>query len=168
MRKLPVVHISSCVVGQITTIIRASRLHMRGASRSSRTLEAGCDGRDCPLDERRNSRTAKACGPDPPTLGSSRQMMIVGDGGYQAGTPAIECTHLLLPNSAKTDSLAGDVVAEGGLMAVGLGRFGDRRLEKGGRYCMRPSFVGLVRAFGGLPGTEHERFGSRVFCATRR
>ena len=53
-------------------------------------------------------------------------------------------------------------------MAVGLGRFGDRRLEKGGRYCMRLSFVDLVRAFGDLPGTGHERFGSRVFCATRR
>ena len=85
------------------------------------------------------------------------------------GAPAIECTHLLLLRSAKTDSLAGGVLAESGLMtmAVGLGRFGDRRLEKGGRYCMRPSFVGLVPAFGGLPGTEHGRFGSRVFCATR-
>jgi hypothetical protein len=86
------------------------------------------------------------------------------------GAPAIECTHLLLLRSAKADSLAGGELAEGGLMttAVGLGRFGDRRLEKGGRYCMRPSFVGLVPAFGGLPGAEHGRFGSRVFCATRR
>jgi hypothetical protein len=85
------------------------------------------------------------------------------------GAPAIGCTHLLLLRSAKTDSLAGGELAEDGLMtmAVGLGRFGDRRLEKGGRYCMRPSFVGLVPAFGGLPGTEHGRFGSRVFCATR-
>src|SRR5262245_41617355 len=45
MRKLPVVHIYSCAVGQITTIIRASRARKRGASRSSRTLSAGCDGR---------------------------------------------------------------------------------------------------------------------------
>jgi hypothetical protein len=51
MRKLPVVHISSCAVGQITTIIRASRRHKRGASRSSRTLEAGCDGRGVLFDE---------------------------------------------------------------------------------------------------------------------
>jgi hypothetical protein len=81
---------------------------------------------------------------------------------------AIECTHLLLRRLPKTDSLEGVGFAEGGLMsmAVGLGRFGDRRLEKGGWYCMRPSFVGLVRAFGGLPGTEHGKFGSRVFCAT--
>jgi hypothetical protein len=85
------------------------------------------------------------------------------------GTPAIECTHFLLLRSAKTDSLAHGALAEGDLMtmAVGLGRFGDRRLEKGGRYCMRPSFVGLVLAFGGLVGAEHRRFGSRVFCATR-
>jgi hypothetical protein len=52
--------------------------------------------------------------------------------------------------------------------AVGLGRFGDRRLEKGGWHFMRPSFVGLVRAFDGLPGTEPGRFGSPVFCAMKR
>jgi hypothetical protein len=91
-------------------------------------------------------------------------------GAIKPGTPAIECTHLLLLRSAKTDSFAGGVAAEDGLMtmAVGLGRFGDRRLEKGGRHCMRPWFVGLVRAFGGWPGTGHGRFGLRVFCATRR
>jgi hypothetical protein len=46
MRKLPVVHIFSCVVGQITTMLpRIPPPIKRGASRSSRTLEAGCDGR---------------------------------------------------------------------------------------------------------------------------
>lgn len=60
-------------------------------------------------------------------------------------------------------------VAEGGLMSMeaGLGRFGDRRLEKGGPRCMRPSFDGLVRAFDALQGTERRRFGSRVFCAMK-
>jgi len=83
---------------------------------------------------------------------------------------AIECTHLLLRRRAKTDSLGESALWRGGLMSmeVGLGRFGDRRLEKGGPRCTRPSCVGLVRAFGGLPGIGHERFGSHVFCATRR
>ena len=116
------------------------------------------------------SRTAKSCGPDTPTLVSSLQVTSLRVmEAIKPGTPAIECTHFLLLRSAKTDSLAHGALAEGDLMtmAVGLGRFGDRRLEKGGRYCMRPSFVGLVLAFGGLVGAEHRRFGSRVFCATR-
>jgi hypothetical protein len=50
---------------------------------------------------------------------------------------------------------------------VGLGRFDDRRLEKGGLHCMRPWFDGLVRAFDALRGTERRRFGSRVFCAMK-
>src|SRR5262249_19736583 len=54
-----------------------SRLRMRGASRSSRTLEAGCDGRDGVgrFSARRltSSRTAKSCGPGLPTLRPSSQ-----------------------------------------------------------------------------------------------
>jgi hypothetical protein len=50
-------------------------------------------------------------------------------------------------------------------MEVGLGRFGDRRLEKGGPHCMRRSFDGLVRAFDALQGAERRRSASRVFCA---
>jgi hypothetical protein len=75
----------------------------------------------------------------------------------------------LLQRLAKTDSLVGVGLAEGDLMSmeVGLGRFGDRRLEKGGRRCMRPSFDGLVRALGGLQGTGRRRCGSRVFCAMK-
>jgi hypothetical protein len=68
---------------------------------------------------------------------------------------------------AETDSLVVVGLAEGGLMsmAIGLGRFGDRRLEKGGPRCMRPWFDGLVRAFDALRGTGRGRFGSRAFCA---
>jgi hypothetical protein len=75
----------------------------------------------------------------------------------------------LLHRLAKTDSLEGIDFAEGGLMSmeVGLGRFGDRRLEKGGRHCMRPLFGGLVRAFDALQGIERGRLSSRVFCAMK-
>jgi hypothetical protein len=59
--------------------------------------------------------------------------------------------------------------AEGNVMSMelGLGRFGDRRLEKGGWRCMKPWFDALVRAFDALQGIERKRFGSRVFCATK-
>jgi hypothetical protein len=50
-------------------------------------------------------------------------------------------------------------------MEFGLGRFGDRRLEKGGRRFMRPWFDGLVRVSGVLQGIEPRRCGSRAFCA---
>ena len=57
-----------------------SRFHQRGVSRSSRTWEAGCDGREeaqraC-APTKASSRTAKACGPDLPTLGSSRRRCL--------------------------------------------------------------------------------------------
>jgi hypothetical protein len=53
-----------------------SRLHKRGVSRSSRTLEAGCggcEGAQRALARRRKyfSQTAKPCGPDTPMLVSS-------------------------------------------------------------------------------------------------
>ncbi len=95
---------------------------------------------------------------------------FIGDGGKKARSPAIECTHLFwLPSLVETDSLLGVDLAEGGVMSmeVGLGRFGDRRLEKGGRRCMRLSFDGLVRVSDALPGTGRRRFGSRVFCAMK-
>jgi hypothetical protein len=51
---------------------RHPALIKRGASRSSRTLGAGCDGRGrCRYDERQRQRTAKSRGPDIPTLISS-------------------------------------------------------------------------------------------------
>jgi hypothetical protein len=45
-----------------------SRLDKRGASRWSRTLSAGCDGRGGALRRSASMRTAKPCGPDVPTL----------------------------------------------------------------------------------------------------
>jgi hypothetical protein len=53
-----------------------SRCHMRGASRSSRTLEAGCDGRGSVKapswrGRMKLQRTAKSCGPGAPTLALS-------------------------------------------------------------------------------------------------
>ena len=53
------------------------------------------------------------------------------------------------------------------LMELGLGRFGDRRLEKGGRRCMRLWFDGRVRAFVGLREAVRWRFSSRAFYATK-
>ena len=51
-------------------------------------------------------------------------------------------------------------------MEFGLGRFGDRRLEKGGPRSMRPWLSGLVRAFGALPAVGPKRCGSPVSFAT--
>jgi hypothetical protein len=48
----------------------------------------------------------------------------------------------------------------------GLGRFGDRRLEKGGPLCMRRWWRGRVRAFAGSREHGHGRFSSRACCAT--
>ena len=59
-----------------------SRLHKRGASRSSRVLEAGCDGRGVCLRRKAQARTAKSCGPVPPTLGSSLPMRCRPDGRH--------------------------------------------------------------------------------------
>jgi hypothetical protein len=50
---------------------------------------------------------------------------------------------------------------------IGLGRFGDRRLEKGGRHCTRRWFDGQVRVFDGSQGAERGRFNSPAFCATK-
>jgi hypothetical protein len=52
-------------------MIRPFRTHKRGVSRSSRTLDAGCDGRVGIAGRAMRMRTAKPCGPDPPMLGSS-------------------------------------------------------------------------------------------------
>ena len=62
-------------VGQINSTDSRVLTHKRGASRSSRTLGAGCDGRGNSQDERCYPRTAKPCGPDAPTLASSWQAM---------------------------------------------------------------------------------------------
>jgi hypothetical protein len=76
----------------------------------------------------------------------------------------------LLLRLSETDSLTGVGVSEGCLMSmeVGLGRFGDRRLEKGGCRYMRHWFGVQAAAFGALQETGPKRFGSRVFCAMKR
>src|ERR1700761_7084713 len=56
----------------------------RGVSRSSQTLDAGCDGRIGIAGRAILMRTAKACGPGPPTLGSSPWTIFAGDGGNKA------------------------------------------------------------------------------------
>jgi len=53
-------------------------------------------------------------------------------------------------------------------MEYGLGRFGDRRLEKGGFGCMRRWWLGPGRGFAGWAGRERGRCSSRVFCAIGR
>jgi hypothetical protein len=62
---------SACPVGQISGLVCASRTHERGATRSSRVLGAGCNGRAGAAGRATPMRTAKSCGPDLPTLGSS-------------------------------------------------------------------------------------------------
>ncbi len=46
----------------------------------------------------------------------------------------------------------------------GLGRFGDRRLEKGGFLCTSPWLRGRVLAFGDLAAGARKRCGSRASC----
>ena len=91
----------------------------------------------------------------------------VSDGGKRARSPTIECTHLLLRRPAKTDSLVGSALEGAMREEIGLGRFGDRRLEKGGCRCMRRLYEGPVRAFDALLETERGKFSSRAFCAIR-
>ena len=47
----------------------------------------------------------------------------------------------------------------------GLGRFGDRRLEKGGSTFMWPLLSSPVRVSGGLRDDARGKYGSRAFCA---
>jgi hypothetical protein len=54
---------------------------VRGTYASSRTLGAGCGGRDSARDEARLSRTAKPCGPDAPTLAFKLVMMRAASHG---------------------------------------------------------------------------------------
>lgn len=50
----------------------------------------------------------------------------------------------------------------------GLGRFGDRRLEKGGRRCTRLWWRARALASVGLEAAERGRCSLRGFCATAR
>ena len=63
-------------ISEIHVCMCASRFRWRGASRSSRTWEAGCDGREgaqrgLPRRRKHSLRTAKSCCPGTPTLVSS-------------------------------------------------------------------------------------------------
>jgi hypothetical protein len=49
-------------------------------------------------------------------------------------------------------------------IAFGLGRFGDRRLEKGGPRCTRPWLIVLAVGSGELRDVGRRRCGSGVFC----
>ena len=53
-------------------------------------------------------------------------------------------------------------------MDFGLGRFGDRRLEKGGPISMRPSLRGLALVSGGLQDVDRGRCGSPASFAILR
>lgn len=52
------------------------------------------------------------------------------------------------------------------VVEYGLGRFGDRRLEKGGRACTRLWLAILDRAFVVWAARGPVRFSSPAFCAT--
>jgi hypothetical protein len=55
-----------------------------------------------------------------------------------------------------------------GKVAYGLGRFGDRRLEKGGPGCMRRWWLGRVRASVALAVTGRVRCSFVGFFTTAR
>src|ERR1700692_2988222 len=116
-------------------------------------------------------RTAKPCGPGTQTLVSSSREFFRGRRWQESPVRRLSNAHIFfwLRSLVETDSLVGIGPAEGGCMSmeVALGRFGDRRLEKGGRRCMRPSFDVQAPAFDALQGTGPKRFGSRVFCAMK-
>jgi hypothetical protein len=50
----------------------------------------------------------------------------------------------------------------------GLGRFNDRRLEKGGPRCIKPWCFDLDAVSGGSAARAHGKCSSRGSCATRR
>jgi hypothetical protein len=60
-----------------------------GADASSRTWSAGCDGRVDVARRATSARTAKACGPDLPTLrpSSLKLTRLASDGGKKARSP---------------------------------------------------------------------------------
>ena len=68
---------SSSVFQKHMVYLARPALIKRGASRSSRTLGAGCDGRVGALGRSARMRTAKPCGPGLPTLRSSSQAMTL-------------------------------------------------------------------------------------------
>jgi hypothetical protein len=70
--------------------LRPSRTRKRGASRSSRTLEAGCDERTGCARRAKGVRTAESCGPGAPTLASSlAKTFCKATVAKKPGTPAV-------------------------------------------------------------------------------
>src|SRR5207253_2518148 len=69
---------------QIVRMVASSRAAYRGRIAIVTTRGAGCDGRVHAQGRSAPTRTAKSCGPGPPTLGSSFAGDPRGDGGYQA------------------------------------------------------------------------------------
>jgi hypothetical protein len=97
-----------------------SRPHKRGASRSSRTLGAGCGGRGGVTRRMTRPRTAKPCGPDAPTLASSlrngdvspnRLTRRAGDGGKRARSPGRARSRPLKPLRRECRVTPGEPVA---------------------------------------------------------
>jgi hypothetical protein len=85
---------------------------MRGASRSSRVLGAGCGGRAWRTRRMRLSRTAKSCGPDISTLISSRWDKPAGDGGKKARSPGRPRRKPLKPSAQGRPARSGEPVVD--------------------------------------------------------
>src|SRR5580704_4925993 len=86
MRKLPVVHFPLAPSGKSQRCSRASRCRKRGASRSSRTLEAGCDGRDVLRDEQ-HIADGEIVWSWRPKAGAKFSRMMRGDGDNKVRSP---------------------------------------------------------------------------------
>ena len=84
----PLTKISLAPSGKSAALIRASCPDKRGASRSSRTLVQDAMDADGVARRAIPTRTAKSCGPVPPTLGSSFAGVDPrDDGGKRARSP---------------------------------------------------------------------------------
>jgi hypothetical protein len=158
--------------GKSPAVFRASlRPITRGVSRSSRTLGKGCDGRGGAARRSAPARTAKSCGLDASTLALTRQECFRILPGMVARKPDHQLlnAHIFCCGCRRRLILCWGRDLEGAMgEEIGLGRFGDRRLEKGGCRCTRRWYEGPVRVFDALLGAERGKFSSRAFCATRR
>jgi hypothetical protein len=120
---------------------RAIPSHMRGVSRSSRTLGAGCGGRELRFRRWRGQRTAKSCGPDASTLASSwRKFSSAGDGDKKARSPGRARRKPLKPLRA---GMPGDSGCNRGDYARVVFIFPTRGCGcNGARHSPRPRFRG--------------------------
>src|ERR1700684_3784299 len=115
--------------------------HKRGASRSSRTLGAGCNGRGDVTRRMTWLRTVKSRGPDAPTLAfkSLRSKLLRGDGDNKARSPGRARRNPLKP-------LRGECRAFSGVTVVTNARvyYTTRAAAgaSGARHSLRPLFGG--------------------------